>query len=45
LEQAISEHRRLAAPLFHTLFGRLAERLTPGRRLIIVPDGILYYSF
>ena len=29
--------------LYAVLFGRLSEKITPGRRLIIVPDGLLHY--
>lgn len=43
LEQALSEQRKLAARLCQVLLGRLAERLTPGQRLLVAPDGLLHY--
>jgi CHAT domain-containing protein len=43
LEWAIGKERKLAAELFEVLLGPLAERLAPDQRLIIAPDGLLYY--
>jgi CHAT domain-containing protein len=43
LKTQLVTQQGLAEKLFATLFGELAEQLTPGKRLIVVPDGILYY--
>ena len=39
----IAKLREQGSELFATLFGGLSKRIGPGQRLIIVPDGLLYY--
>ncbi len=39
----VARLREQAAGLFAKLFGGLSNRIEPGQRLIIVPDGLLYY--
>jgi CHAT domain-containing protein len=43
IEGDVAKVRVQAKSLFDTLFGSLASRIEPGRRLIIVPDGLLNY--
>jgi CHAT domain-containing protein len=43
LERRLTTQQELAEKLCDQLFGQLAGRLAPGKRLIVVPDGILYY--
>ncbi len=43
LERAHARQQALGAQLFQLLLGPLAGRLPPGRSLLIVPDGLLYY--
>lgn len=43
LERRLNTQQELAEKLCDRLLGQFAERLAPGKRLIVVPDGILYY--
>lgn len=43
LERRLTTQHELAEKLCDQLLGQLAERLAPDKRLIVVPDGILYY--
>lgn len=43
LERRLTKQQELAEKLCDQLLRQLAERLAPGKRLIVVPDGILYY--
>lgn len=43
MERDLARLRAQAEALFTTLFGRLSEHLEPGKRLIVVPDGLLHY--
>jgi CHAT domain-containing protein len=43
IEAELAKVRRQAESLFATLFGTLSRHIEPGRRLIIVPDGLLHY--
>lgn len=43
MENDLAKLRGQAEALFSTLFGRLAEQIEPGQRLIVVPDGLLHY--
>ncbi len=43
LERALAEQRKLGEELFALLLGPLAQGLEPGQRLVIAPDGLLYY--
>jgi CHAT domain-containing protein len=43
LDRELAKPAELAGQLFHLLLGPLAEHLMPGQRLIIAPDGPLYY--
>jgi CHAT domain-containing protein len=43
VERDISRLRERGEKLFPILFGRLSERISPGQKLIIVPDGLLHY--
>jgi CHAT domain-containing protein/tetratricopeptide (TPR) repeat protein len=43
IEKDVAKLRGRAERLFSILFGRLSERILPGQKLIIVPDGVLHY--
>lgn len=43
LERDMSRLEKQGEKLFAILFGRLSEQIAPGRRLIIIPDGLLHY--
>jgi CHAT domain-containing protein len=43
LDWEAAKQTKLAGQLFGLLLGPFAEQLTPGQRLIIAPDGLLYY--
>src|SRR5581483_10102997 len=43
LERDLTKLREQAEGLFATLLGGLFWQVEPGERLIIVPDGLLYY--
>lgn len=43
IEKGLAEVKKQAESLFDILFGRLSSHLDAGRRLIIVPDGLLHY--
>jgi CHAT domain-containing protein/tetratricopeptide (TPR) repeat protein len=43
IDKEISKARAKGEAIFKTLFGSLSTHLEPGRRLIVVPDGLLYY--
>jgi CHAT domain-containing protein len=43
LDSDMAKLRTQAATLFAMLFGRLSDRIKQGQRLILVPDGLLYY--
>jgi CHAT domain-containing protein len=43
LERGLTKLKARGEELFSTLFGSLAAQIEPGRRLIVVPDGLLHY--
>ena len=43
IEKDITRLRDQAKALFSNLFGSLSSHIEPGQRLIVVPDGLLYY--
>jgi CHAT domain-containing protein len=43
IENEITKARAQAEALFSTLFSSLSKHLKPNQRLIVVPDGVLYY--
>jgi CHAT domain-containing protein len=43
IERDLSRLKEKGEQLFSFLFGRLAQQIEPGQRLIIVPDGLLHY--
>jgi len=43
LEQELASVRERGEKLCLTLFGRLLEEIPPGKKLIVVPDGLLHY--
>lgn len=43
IERDLRKLRERSAALFSKLFGGLSERIEPGQRLIVVPDGLLHY--
>jgi CHAT domain-containing protein len=43
IERDLPRLKEKAEKLFSTLFGRFSGQILPGRKLIIVPDGLLYY--
>jgi CHAT domain-containing protein len=43
IERDLSQLEKQAEKLSAILLGRLSEHILPGRRLIIVPDGLLHY--
>lgn len=43
VERDLAKSRAQAEALFSILFGRLSEQIEPGRKLIVVPDGLLHY--
>ncbi|MGA9768034.1 MAG: CHAT domain-containing tetratricopeptide repeat protein [Blastocatellia bacterium] len=43
LERDLEQMREHAKRLFSILFGQLSKHISPGQKLIIVPDGILHY--
>src|SRR6185436_10015313 len=43
IERDMSKLKERAGKLFSTLFGGLSEKIVAGQKLIIAPDGLLYY--
>ncbi|MEK6300533.1 MAG: CHAT domain-containing protein [Acidobacteriota bacterium] len=43
IERDLTKLRERSGALFAKLFGSLSGRVEPGRRLIVVPDGLLHY--
>ncbi|HST23395.1 MAG TPA: CHAT domain-containing tetratricopeptide repeat protein [Blastocatellia bacterium] len=43
LERDLTQVRERAEQLFSILFDQLSKRISPGQKLIIVPDGVLHY--
>lgn len=43
IERDLAKLRERSAAVFAKLFGGLSGRIDPGQRLIVVPDGLLYY--
>ena len=43
IERDLARLREESGELFDTLFGGLSRQIEPGRRLIVVPDGLLHY--
>lgn len=41
LQSKLAKHRTMAEDLFTLVFGKLASKLRPGSKLIVVPDGLL----
>jgi len=43
LDREIAKQKKFGDELFRLLLGKLADKLKPEQRLIIAPDGLLYY--
>lgn len=43
LERELATQKKMASELFDMLLGKFADKLSSARRLIIAPDGLLYY--
>lgn len=43
MDRDLARLKGRAAELFSSMFGRMFERIPPGRKLIVVPDGVLHY--